>query len=104
MSGNEHSRAGNIRSVRDEYWDAVPEGAKRSAWETTRHVRLFTYIYANHAFDGADMDYSDPAPERQATRAAATQWLGEAHAYLIGFIRELSDDGELDVARKAHYG
>ena len=45
----------NIRSVRDESWEALPQGAKRSAPEITRHVGLFKYIYANHAFRGADM-------------------------------------------------
>ena len=79
FGGNEHSLLDNIRSVRDESWEALPQGAKRSAREITRHVGLFKYIYANHAFDGADMDYSDPAPGRHATPAAATQWLGEAH-------------------------
>jgi hypothetical protein len=103
FGGNEHSLLDNIRPVRDELWEALPQGAKRSTREITRHVGLFKYIYANHAFDGADMDYSDPAPERHATLAAAAQWLGEAHAYLIGFIRELSD-ADLDVLRKAHWG
>jgi hypothetical protein len=50
------------------------------------------------------MGYSDPAPERHATPAAATQWLGDAQAYLLGFVRDLSDDAELDVPHKAHWG
>ena len=99
FGGNEHSLLDNIRSVRDESWEALPRGAKRSAREITRHVGPFKYIYANHAFDGADMDCSDPAPERHATPAAATQLLGDAHAYLLGFVRDLSDDAGLDVPR-----
>lgn len=104
FAGNEHSLLDNIRSVHDESWDALPQGAKRSARQIAPHVGLFKYIYANHAFGGGDMGYSDPAPERHATPAAATQWLGEAHAYWIGCVRELSDDSELDVPRKAHWG
>ena len=108
FAGNEHSLVDNIRSVHDESWDALPEGANRSAREIARHVGLFKYMYANHAFRGADMDYSDPpadpAPERHATPGAATQWLGEAHAYLIDCVRELGDDAELDAPRKAHWG
>ena len=47
---------------------------------------------------------ADPPPSRHATPGAATQWLREAHAYLIGCIRELGEDAELDVPRKAHWG
>ena len=50
------------------------------------------------------MGYSDPARNRHATPATATKWLVEAHAYLMGCIRELSEDAELEVPRKAHWG
>ena len=36
--------------------------------------------------------------------AAAIDWLREGHTYLAGCIRELADDAEMDVPRKAHWG
>ena len=48
-----------------------------------------------------------PQPPRGSglvTKAAAVDWLREGHAYLTGCIRELSDDAELDVPRKTHWG
>ena len=69
---------------------------------------MFKFMYANHAFRGGDLDYSDdpatPPPGRVATIDAAVEWLREGHAYLTEGIRELSDDGELEVARKTHWG
>ena len=65
-------------------------------------------MYANHAFRDADLDYSDdpatPPPERLATADDAVEWLRQGHGYLTGCIRELVDDGELEVLRKTHWG
>ncbi len=108
FESHEHSLIVNLRSVRDESWEMLPENAVRSIRAITAHVGLFKYIYANHAFMGADMDYDDPpaapGPERLQSPAAAMEWLGEAHVYLTGCIRELQTDEELDVPRKAHWG
>ncbi|HAL46229.1 MAG: DinB family protein [SAR202 cluster bacterium] len=108
FAGNEHALLDNLATVREESWNALPMGAKRSIREITLHVGMFKFMYANHGFKGADMDYSDPpanpGPERLATLQAATQWLGEAHSYLTACIAELQDDRELKAPRKAHWG
>ena len=107
FESHEHSLIVNLKSVRDESWEALPENAVRSIRKITAHVGLFKFIYANHAFRGADMDYDDPpatpGPERLKSPAAAMEWLREAHAYLTDCIRELQADEELDVPRKAHW-
>ncbi len=65
-------------------------------------------MYANHGFMDGSLDCADepatPALERLATVNAAVEWLPEAHSYLVGCIRDLSDDCELEVPRKAHWG
>ena len=108
FSGNEHALLDNLATVQAESWSKVPYGGKRSIREITLHVGLFKHMYANHGFMDGDLDYSDepatPAPERLASVDDAVEWLREAHEYLTGCIRELSDDGELDVLRKAHWG
>ena len=108
FEGGEHSLLDNLASVLDESWDLLPQGARRSIREIVKHVGLFKYMYANHAFRGATLGYSDPPAtppsERLASRHAATDWLREAHTYLVGAFGELADDSELDVPRKAHWG
>lgn len=108
FESHEHSLIVNLRSVRDESWSLLPENASRSIRNITAHLGLFKFIYANHAFRGADMGYGDPPATPDATRlqstSAAMEWLREAHAYLTGCIGELQDDEELDAPRKAHWG
>ena len=98
----------NLASVHDESWNRLPQGAKRSIRGMALHVGLFKYMYANHAFRGATLDYSDspatPPQERLESLQAATEWLREAHAYLTGAFGEMADDSELLVPRKAHWG
>ena len=108
FSGGEHALLDNLATVEEQAWARVPEGGDRSIREIVRHVGLFKYMYANHGFMDGDLDYSDPPatpdPVRLTTVDAAVDWLNDAHHYLMGCIRELTGDGELDVARKAHWG
>ncbi len=108
FSGNEHSLLDNIATVHVDSWNTLPQGGKRSIREMTFHVGLFKYMYANHGFKGADLDYSDPPakppPERLTSPTTAAQWLREAHAYLMQCVRDLANDSELEVPRKAHWG
>ena len=108
FSGNEHALLDNLATVESESWTRLPTGGQRSIREITLHVGLFKYMYGNHGFRGGDLDYSDdpatPPAERLATIGDAVEWLREAHAYLSAGIRELDDDRELEVPRKAHWG
>ena len=108
FEGNEHSLLDNLGTVTRDSWEALPAKASRSVREITRHVGLFKFMYANHGFRGADMDYYDPPAnppqERLADPAAAVEWLREAHEYLTGCIGELESDSELEIPRKAHWG
>ena len=108
FSGFEHSLLNNLATVEADSWDKVPDGGRRSIQEITRHVGMFKFMYANHAFRGGDLDYSDdpatPPPERVATVDTAVEWLREGHAYLTDGIRELDDDSELEAERRAHWG
>ena len=105
---SEHSLLTNLASVPEETWEALPAGGKRPIRQLVHHVGMFKFMYANHGFRGADFDYgkppATPARERLVTKAAAVDWLREGHAYLTGCARELADDAELDVPRKAHWG
>lgn len=108
FEGSAHSLLSNLATVTEGEWDVLPQGAGRSIKMMVWHVGLFKYIYANHGFRDASMDYGDspatPPKERLATPETATAWLREAHAYLMEDIEELADDAELGRARKAHWG
>ena len=108
FEGSQHSLLQNIHSVASESWGRKPPGGNRSVRDLVAHVGMFKFMYANHGFQGGDMDYDDPpatpAPERLSDPAAAEEWLREGHAYLTGCIRELESDADLDALRKAHWG
>ena len=108
FADSEHGLLNNLATVREESWEALPEGGARTIRDIVRHVGMFKFMYANHGFRGGDLDYSDPpatpAPSRVASVEAAVSWLKEGHGYLAECIGELADDSELDVPRKAHWG
>ena len=108
FDGSDHSLLNNLGSVTEKEWDVLPHGARRSIRRIAWHVGLFKYMYANHGFRDASMDYDDPPAsppmERLATPETAAAWLREAHVYLMEAMDELPDDAELDQPRKAHWG
>lgn len=108
FEGGEQSLLNNLESVTAAEWEALPEGAERTIRDIVHHIGLFKFIYANHGFMGATLDYGDdpatPPAERLATKDAAVSWLWEGHAYAHKAIDALQDDSELEVDRKAHWG
>ena len=104
----EFSLLANLASVDQASWTALPKGGHRSIRDLVHHVGMFKFVYANHAFHGADYDYDDPPATPPgstiATPQAAIEWLREGHEYLTASIDQLGTDTELAVARKAHWG
>ncbi len=108
FSKSEHSLLENLRSVREEDWEALPANAERSIKDIIAHAGMFKFMYPGSAFRNREFDYGDdpvtPPTERLATKDAAIDWLTQAHDYLINAFSSLSDDSELDVPRAAHWG
>ena len=108
FSGGEHSLMDNLATVQESSWAVVPPGGSRSIRDIAHHVGMFKYMYANHGFADAVMDYdappATPAQARLATLESAAAWLREAHQYLAARVAELPDDSELDAPRKTHWG
>ena len=108
FSAGQHSFLANLASVTPAEWEALPVGAERTIRDIVAHIGMFKFMYANHGFYDASLDYGDnpatPPAERLASPDAAKAWLQEGHAYLRAGIDALADDSELDVKRKAHWG
>ncbi len=105
---SEHSLLENLKNVTQGEWETLPQGAERSVRDIVQHVGMFKFMYANHGFHDASMDYGDdpatPPADRLATKEAAIEWLQEGQTYLRSAIDTLPDDSELDADRKAHWG
>ncbi len=108
FADSENGLLNNLATVREESWEALPEGGVRTIRDIVRHVGMFKFMYANHGFGDGELDYSDPpatpARSRVADLDAAVRWLRDGHKYLTECIRQLADDSELDALRKAHWG
>lgn len=105
---SEQSILANLKSVRDEDWNALPHGAKRSIVDIVAHVGMFKFMYPGSAFRNREFDYGDdpvsPPKSRLTNKETAIDWLRQAHAYLLDAFSELTDDAELDELRPAHRG
>ena len=65
-------------------------------------------MYAGAAMRDREYDYGDdpvtPDQSRLETKAAAIEWLSEAHRYQVSAFSSLEDDSELDEERMTHWG
>jgi hypothetical protein len=105
--GHEHSLLANVRSVGDEDWHQVPEGASRSIFEIVYHVGICKYVYDNHAFgDGSmrwDRPRSLPGVRREASMDEVIAWLREGQSLLRGNVDGLGSDEELRTLRRSNW-
>ncbi len=108
FKGSLHSLVDNLVTVTDAEWTALPPGADRTIRDIVQHVGMFKFIYANHAFGDAKLDYGQspatPDPSRLASPSASIEWLREGQTQLRNDVAALADDSELDRLRKAHWG
>jgi hypothetical protein len=98
----------NLRSVPDDAWHALPDGASRSVEAIAIHVGACKLMYANHAFgDGSlrfDMPEVEPWPPGEAEMADVLPWLEAVHVGFVAHVAALVDDAELDMPRRANWG
>jgi uncharacterized damage-inducible protein DinB len=98
----------NLRSVPDDCWHRLPDGAARSIAAIAIHVGSSKIMYANYAFgDGSlrfDTPEVEPWRESEAEMADVLPWLERAHEALVQHVTTLADDAELDAPRPANWG
>ncbi len=101
-----HSLLGNLRDVAPEGWRWVPPGGQRSIRDLVQHVGSCKFMYDNHAFGDATLDWEHPLVAGDGALADATSaitWLREGHARLRRSIAGL-DDAELLRPRRTNWG
>ena len=105
--GDGHSLLGNLETVPDELWDAVPADAVRTVRDIVFHVGSCKYMYNDYAFGPGSMKWDAPPawpPDRRTMpRPEVLAWLDEGHAMLSRSLGAL-DDNELDTPRRTNWG
>jgi len=101
-----HSLLGNLRAVAPEEWRWVPPGGDRSIRDIVQHVGGCKFMYEDHAFGQAALDWEHPLVEGGAALSDATSaiaWLRDGHARLRRSVAGL-DDAELARFRRTNWG
>jgi hypothetical protein len=106
-SNETQSMLGNLATVDDDSWRAVPRTGKRTIESVVLHVGSCKAMYDEYAFGDRRLTWDDPTlipwPEGEAPRADAIGWLSDAHERLMQHVRSLSDD-DLARPRLANWG
>jgi DinB superfamily len=116
-SADEEDLLGNLRSVSEAEWVAIPPGCERSIRQIVGHIGACKYMYDNYAFGDCRMTWEEPVSglgvrmeDLQSRRIdpeppmhAVITWLREGHRRLREHVAEL-DDSELVKLRRPPEG
>jgi hypothetical protein len=98
----------NLATVSDEAWRALSPGADRSIEAISIHVGACKIMYADYAFGPGELRFGttdvEPWPAGEAPRDEVIPWLERVHEELVGHVRALGDDAELDRLRPTNWG
>ena len=98
----------NLRSVPDEAWHALPEGASRSIEAIAIHVGACKVMYGDYAFGAGTKRFATPEVEPwrlgESEMAEVLPWLETVHDAFVRQVAALDDDAELDRPRRANWG
>ena len=102
----------NLKDLRDDDWNWLPDGGVRSIRAIVGHVASCKIMYDNHAFGDASMTWMDPrfgeaqspAEGSEFSPQALVGWLRESHLMLVKSVDALDDDAELLKDRRVNWG
>jgi uncharacterized damage-inducible protein DinB len=104
-----HSLLANLRALRDEDWQVVPDGGGRSIADMVEHVGWCKWMYEDYAFGTASLRGDRPPMvpadgARYRPREELLAWLREGHGRWLASVRALADDSELERERLTNWG
>jgi hypothetical protein len=100
-----HSLLSNLSSVRNEDWDWLPPGGKRSISHLALHCGFAMRLYASYGFGDATLKRQDAVfPATQTpTKDNVVAWIREGYLALHHGLAASTNEA-LDDARKTHWG
>lgn len=104
-----HSFIANLAAFKDDEWTVYLPHAGRCLADIVEHVAWVKWMYEDYAFGSQSLAGDRPplAPEggaRSRPRLALMAFLAEGHARLLGSVRRLVDDEDLERPRRAYWG
>jgi uncharacterized damage-inducible protein DinB len=106
-----HSLLTNVRALAPEDWLWLPPGGARPIAEMVAHVGACKYMYENHAFGDAALQWGEPLTNERRLATASEpafdellRWLEEAQRRLRASVAALDDDAELLRPRRTNWG
>lgn len=107
-SGESHSLLVNLRTVGADEWHRKPMGGTRSICDIVIHVGACKYMYGDHAFGSASLDWADAlvdpwGPQAQPSKDEVLAWLSEGQRRFREQVAALRDDDLLQ-PRRANWG
>ena len=106
-----HSLITNVRAVEPSDWLWLPPGGARPIAEIVGHVGSCKYMYEDHAFGDAALQWGQELTNDRRLSAATPSavaellaWLEEAQGRLRSSVDALADDAELPRLRKTNWG
>jgi len=106
-----HSLLTNVRAVEPRDWLWLPPGGARPIAEMLAHVGACKYMYENHAFGDASLNWGEPLTnERRLSAVTADavaellRWLEAAQRAVRASVHALDDDRELLRPRRTNWG
>jgi hypothetical protein len=98
----------NLRTVSDDVWHRLPDGASRSIAAIAIHVGACKIMYDDYAFGPGTLRFGTPEVEPwrngESEMAEVIAWLEAAQGRLVDHVAALAGDAELDVPRLTNWG
>jgi hypothetical protein len=102
-----HAVLVNLKSVRDEDWDWIPPGGRRTIRRLLLELGSCKYVCASRAFEDGSMSWEVPGTIPTVdiqSRDEIVAWLSEGHRRLRDHVAALEDDAQLLLPRPSYWG
>lgn len=107
QTGESQSMLGNLATVSEDRWRAIPQGGERTVASIVLHVGGCLVMYDEYAFGSGRRQWDDPGlvpwSRESAPMAEAIDWMTTTHRRFVDHVAALRDD-DLGEPRLANWG